>query len=66
MPEHDPLWMLYAFSLAFGLLSGFFLPASRSIVPGTSVLMVFVAAWTMRVPIVSHDAPAEADLLAVR
>ena len=26
-------WMLYAFSLAFGLLSGFFLPASISVVP---------------------------------
>jgi MFS family permease len=28
-----PLWMLYMFSLAFGLLSGFFLPASISVVP---------------------------------
>lgn len=27
------LWMLYSFSLAFGLLSGFFLPASISVVP---------------------------------
>ena len=27
------LWMLYAFSLVFGLLSGFFLPASISVVP---------------------------------
>lgn len=27
------LWMLYIFSLAFGLLSGFFLPASISVVP---------------------------------
>lgn len=27
------LWMLYGFSLAFGLLSGFFLPASISVVP---------------------------------
>lgn len=27
------LWMLYAFSLVFGLVSGFFLPASISVVP---------------------------------
>src|SRR5512133_2559524 len=27
------LWMLYGFSLTFGLLSGFFLPASISVVP---------------------------------
>jgi hypothetical protein len=28
------VWMLYAFSLAFGIAAGFFMPASNAIVPG--------------------------------
>jgi len=55
---HIELWMLYGFSLAFGTVSGFFLPASTSIVPrivrseelmtgnsiiqGTSQLSIFI------------------------
>ncbi len=55
---HVDIWMLYAFALAFGTVSGFFLPASNSMVPrivnkeelmvgnsiiqGTSQLSVFI------------------------
>jgi MFS family permease len=31
--NYTPIWLLYAFSLVFGIAAGFFLPASNAIVP---------------------------------